>query len=226
MANPAQEAIYAKYFNSVVQLAQKTDPNGRVGVSRPELMHSLGISRTVADGLIGRCKLRRSRVEGKTEYFALSRSPKAVIGKASANSKETSTMTMTDAATPNPADPKGLVGAIVGDDEPAPTAQKGKKGKNRLPAEDQGGATPPAPPPAPEAPVTAPSAGGAPAATAIAGKKTIAQVDEEIKAIQAAMKAAGAKSEQAFQTYLAQKAHQEALGVKLQAALTERLTAV
>jgi hypothetical protein len=149
MGNAAQEAIYAQYYNHVVQLAQKTDPSGRVGVSRPELIHSLGISRTIADGLIARCRLKRNRIEGKTEFFSLSKSSKKVLGQGTDDTKETNM----DAA-PSPADPKGLVGAIVGDDQPTPDP-KPKKGKNRLPAEDQG--TPPVPTATatPEAPVLA-----------------------------------------------------------------------
>ena len=50
-SNAVQEAIYAQHYNSVLRLAQKADDHGRVGVSRPELIHSLGISRTLADGL-------------------------------------------------------------------------------------------------------------------------------------------------------------------------------
>lgn len=232
MANAAQEAVYAQYYNSVVQLAQKTDADGRVGVSRPELIHALGISRTVADALIARCKLRRSRTEGKTEFYSLSRGSKTVLKDA----KETP---VTDATTPsNPADPKGLVGAIVGDDQPAPTAQKvSKRGRNRLPLahqEDSTASLAPATPAAPEAPAIAASGdNGSAAATlappvaapaAVSARKSSTQLDQEITAIRNAMKLAGQKSEAAFQTYLAQKAHAEALGEKLKAALMERLS--
>lgn len=137
---------------------------------------------------------------------------------------------MTDATTPsNPADPKGLVGAIVGDDQPAPTAQKvSKRGRNRLPLahqEDSTASLAPATPAAPEAPAIAASGdNGSAAPAAVSARKSSTQLDQEITAIRNAMKLAGQKSEAAFQTYLAQKAHAEALGEKLKAALMERLS--
>jgi len=198
MANAVQEGVYAQYFNSVIQMARREG-----GVSRPELIHALGISRTLADGLIARCKLRRSRTDGKTEFFSVSRGTQKV-----ADTKETN---MTD-ATPNPADPKGLVAAVVGE-QPGTAPGKGKKPKNRLPVEDQ---TPTTVPTAPAPPVSAP-------APAIAGRKTAAQLDEEIQAIRAVIADATRKSAVAHETHLTQKARAESFGQKLTAALQERL---
>src|ERR1051326_1107277 len=131
MPNAVQEGIYQQYYTNVVKLAQRDG-----GVSRPELIHALGISRTMADGLIARCKLRHSGTKGKTEFFSVTKGSNKVLDQAGGE-PDTKETTMTDQA-PSPADPKGLVASVVGDDQPAPPeAAKGKKGKNRLPKEDQ-----------------------------------------------------------------------------------------
>jgi hypothetical protein len=214
MPNATQEGIYAQYYNSVIKMAQKEG-----GVSRPALMHALGISRTVADGLIGRCKLRHSRTDGKTEFFSISRGTKKVLNEVGgeADAKES---TMTDTA-PNPSDPKGLVASVVGDDQPAPPAKTSKKGgKNRLPKEDQQTAPPQGQ--QPEQPAQAASVAPTQAAPPT---KTAVELDQEIVAIQTAMKEANAKSQSAYHVYLAQKAHADGLSERLAAVIAQRLNA-
>lgn len=213
MPNAVQEGIYAQYYTSVVKLAQKDG-----GVSRPQLIHALGISRTVADGLIARCKLRKSSTKGKTEFFSPSRGSQKVVTQVGgeADSKET---TMTEAA---PSDPKSLVASVVGDDQPTPAEKTKKTAKNRLPKEDQQPqAQQGAAPAAPEAPAVAPSAT---ISSEIA--KSQATLDEEIKAVQEAIRVATNKSNSAFQVYLAQKAHAEALGDRLKTVIAARLNTV
>lgn len=58
--------IYATYRERVLKLAAKEG-----GVSRPQIMESLNVSRSVADTMIEKCDLKVARREGRTEYFVL-----------------------------------------------------------------------------------------------------------------------------------------------------------
>lgn len=55
---------YAKFFDSTIRLASRP-----TGVSRPELMDSLGISRIIADRLIEKVGLKPAEKVGRTEFF-------------------------------------------------------------------------------------------------------------------------------------------------------------
>ncbi len=69
------EAAYAQHYPCVVKLAKR-----KGGVSRPEIMEELSISRVMADTLIDRCKLRKSRRKvGRLEFFHTSRGTSAVL---------------------------------------------------------------------------------------------------------------------------------------------------
>jgi len=57
-------AIYAAHMGNVLKLASRAE-----GVSRPQLMKELNVSRPVANGLIEKCKLTLHRKEGRTEFF-------------------------------------------------------------------------------------------------------------------------------------------------------------
>jgi len=58
-------AIYAAHMDSVLKLARREG-----GVSRPDLIRELQVSRPVADGLIKKCGLELDRKKGRTEYFS------------------------------------------------------------------------------------------------------------------------------------------------------------
>lgn len=58
--------IYATYQDSVLKLASKQG-----GVSRPQIMDSLSVSRSIADTMIEKCNLKVERKEGRTEFFVL-----------------------------------------------------------------------------------------------------------------------------------------------------------
>lgn len=58
--------LYATYQDGVLKLAAKPG-----GVSRPQIMESLNVSRAIADTMIERCNLKVDRKEGRTEYFVL-----------------------------------------------------------------------------------------------------------------------------------------------------------
>lgn len=72
------EAAYAQHYPCVVKLAKR-----KGGVSRPEIMKELSLSRVMADSLIDRCKLRKSkRKVGRTEFFHTSRGTSAILEEA------------------------------------------------------------------------------------------------------------------------------------------------
>lgn len=56
--------LYASYHDSVLKLAAKPG-----GVSRPQIMEALNVSRSVADTMIEKCDLQVERREGRTEFF-------------------------------------------------------------------------------------------------------------------------------------------------------------
>ena len=58
------EGLYAQYYNSVLRLAARP-----TGVSRPELMDKLGMSRIIADRVIEKAGLVPAAVIGRTEFF-------------------------------------------------------------------------------------------------------------------------------------------------------------
>jgi hypothetical protein len=59
-------SIYAAHQDSVLRLAAKQG-----GVSRPQIMESLNVSRSIADTMIEKCALKVDRHEGRTEFFIL-----------------------------------------------------------------------------------------------------------------------------------------------------------
>ncbi len=60
-------AIYAAHMDSVLKLARRAE-----GVSRPQLIDDLNVTRVVASKLIEECRLVLDRTEGRTEYFKAS----------------------------------------------------------------------------------------------------------------------------------------------------------
>jgi hypothetical protein len=67
-------AIYAAHMDSVLKLASRDE-----GVSRPQLMEELGVSRPVANVLIEKCALALDRKEGRTEFFKVNGTDVPVI---------------------------------------------------------------------------------------------------------------------------------------------------
>lgn len=57
--------IYAAHMDRVLKLASRDG-----GVSRPQLIKELGVSRPVATKLIEKCGLEFDRKDGRTEYFS------------------------------------------------------------------------------------------------------------------------------------------------------------
>lgn len=57
-------AIYAAHMDNVLKLARREG-----GVSRPQIIEELNITRAVANGLIEKADLVLDRKEGRTEYF-------------------------------------------------------------------------------------------------------------------------------------------------------------
>ena len=58
-------AVLAAHIDNVLKLARREG-----GVSRPEIMNELNVTRTVAGTLIDKAGLALSRREGRTEYFS------------------------------------------------------------------------------------------------------------------------------------------------------------
>lgn len=188
------EGIYAQYYDSVIKLARRPS-----GVSRPELMRSLAVSRPIADRLIDECHLRRAKTEGRTDFFKPTKATNKVLDSEPNNGghndgKDAETMidqSGTGASAPMPAttpEQQALLSAMVSED-PAP------QGKNRVPFE---------PAPAQD-------------------QARIAELDAQIKQIRAAITESTTKAQQAHQTVVVQTAHANALGTKLQRVLEARL---
>lgn len=57
-------SLIATYREQVLKLAAMEG-----GVSRPQVMESLGVSRPIADSIISKCDLQLARRDGRTEYF-------------------------------------------------------------------------------------------------------------------------------------------------------------
>jgi hypothetical protein len=77
------EGLYAQYYDSVLKLAKR-----ETGVSRPELMDKLGMSRIIADRVIEKVGLKPVAVVGRTEFFKTPDTiPPAVIVHSTATSK-------------------------------------------------------------------------------------------------------------------------------------------
>jgi len=57
-------AIYAAHMDNVLKLARR-----KGGVSRPEIIAGMNVTRAVASGLIEKAGLAMDRKEGRTEYF-------------------------------------------------------------------------------------------------------------------------------------------------------------
>ena len=57
-------AIYAAHMDSVLKLARRDE-----GVSRPQIISELNVTRAVASGLIEKCELSLNRKDGRTEYY-------------------------------------------------------------------------------------------------------------------------------------------------------------
>jgi len=57
-------AIYAAHMDNVLKLAQREG-----GVSRPQLISELNVTRSVASALIDKCGLALDHKDGRTEYF-------------------------------------------------------------------------------------------------------------------------------------------------------------
>lgn len=57
-------AIYAAHMDNALKLSRREG-----GVSRPQLIRELNITRTVANGLITRCGLTEARTDGRTKFY-------------------------------------------------------------------------------------------------------------------------------------------------------------
>lgn len=57
-------AIYAAHMDNVLKLARREG-----GVSRPQIIKELNITRAVANGLIEKAALELDRTEGRTDFF-------------------------------------------------------------------------------------------------------------------------------------------------------------
>jgi hypothetical protein len=60
-------AIYAAHIDNVLKLAKREG-----GVSKPQIISELNVTRAVASGLVEKAGLTLDRKEGRTEYFAAS----------------------------------------------------------------------------------------------------------------------------------------------------------
>lgn len=60
-------SVYAAHMDNVLKLASREG-----GVSRPQIMDKLNVSRSVAGGLIEKASLEMDRKEGRTEFFTTS----------------------------------------------------------------------------------------------------------------------------------------------------------
>lgn len=58
------DTTYAQYFDSAIRLASRP-----TGVSRPELLKSLGVSRIIADRIIEKTGLKKVATVGRTDFF-------------------------------------------------------------------------------------------------------------------------------------------------------------
>lgn len=187
------EGIYAQYYDSVIKMSKRPG-----GVSRPEIMKGLAVTRPAADRLIDECHLKRSRTEGRTNFFKPTKATDKVLdGTESGNPSEATDIgedkDHMDQHTPGE---QALLNALVSDD-PLPQGQT----QQAL------------------APVNRVATLTVPAATA----KTAEQLDTEIKALKSAIDSAEEKASNGHKTYVVQQAHANALGQKLQRVLSERL---
>ena len=57
-------AIYAAHLDNVLKLAKRMG-----GVSRPQIINDLQVTRAIAGGLIEKAELSLDRTEGRTEFF-------------------------------------------------------------------------------------------------------------------------------------------------------------
>lgn len=119
------EGIYAQYHDSVIKMAKKPG-----GVSRPEIMKGLSVTRPAADKLIDECRLKRARTEGRTNFFTPTKATSKVQGSELEDQNPGEDVSMIDQPTQDQAD-QALLTALVTDD-PAPQQAKPK---NRLPTE-------------------------------------------------------------------------------------------
>ena len=187
------EGIYAQYYGSVITMAKRTG-----GVSRPEIMKGLSVTRPAADRLIDECRLKRSRTEGRTDFFSPTKATDKVLGSPESDDNGKDTPPMLSQHSPGD---QALLSALVSDEPAAPEGSQPVVPKapaqiNRLPV---------------------------PGNTAPAGK-TAATLDGEIVALKKAISEAEEKAKNGHMTYVVQTAHACALGTKLQRALEARLS--
>lgn len=71
-------AVFAAHMDNVLKLARR-----KGGVSRPEIISELNVSRTIANSLIEKADLKLDRTEGRTEFFVGDGEPEKVVVKQS-----------------------------------------------------------------------------------------------------------------------------------------------
>jgi hypothetical protein len=99
--------IYAAHQDGVLKLAAKSG-----GVSRPQIMEALNVSRSIADTMIEKCDLRVDRREGRTEFFILPNAAPSVP-------------TVAPPAAPAPQEPEVAPLAEKGDELPVSVKEAG-----------------------------------------------------------------------------------------------------
>lgn len=90
------EGVYAQYLDSVIKMAKTTG-----GVSRPQIMEKLKVSRSEANSLIDEAKLRRARTVGRTDYFVATKATHKLAGDDD-NSNEDNADNEDESAMPGP----------------------------------------------------------------------------------------------------------------------------
>jgi hypothetical protein len=139
------EGIFAAHYDSAVKLAARPG-----GVSRPDLIKNLNISRVIADKIIEKAGLVVGAKDGRTEFFVPPDGGAAPLAPAVE-------------VTPITTSTEGLVGVVVTSPPPpvvVPAPVKGKGGRpKKAKAEEPAAAPPPAPAQvaATPAPVAAPT---------------------------------------------------------------------
>lgn len=89
--------IYAAHMDNVLKLARRSE-----GVTRPQIIEKLNVTRAVANGLIKKAGLELARKDGRTEYFAA-----PTNGTAEPEVKQSRPSAVVETATPTSTDSGG-----------------------------------------------------------------------------------------------------------------------
>lgn len=88
--------VYAAHMDNVLKLARR-----KGGVSRPQIIDELNITRAVANGLIEKAGLEIDRKEGRTEYF---KAPTNGVAPAKPEVKQSKPVAAAEVAKPTSSD--------------------------------------------------------------------------------------------------------------------------